>query len=105
MTGFKNIDSILIDATKVMTIGRLRRTHLPRISDEVVLKTNDGRTMIVGVSWISQSGATFRGKVTVSDCYPEEEMALIPIGQLVEFSLKKIVEVPTKIRRYPRKGQ
>ena len=102
---YRNIDSILVNATSVMTIGRLRRSCLPRISDKVVLKTNEGRTMIVGVSWISQDGARFRGKVSVCDGYPEEEMAHIPVGELVEFSLKKILEVPTKVRRYPRKGQ
>jgi hypothetical protein len=105
MTKFKNMDSILTDATNVMTIGRLCRSRLPRVADKVVLKTNDGRTMIVEVSWISQDGAVFRGKVAVGDSYPEEEVADIPIGESVEFSLKKIVEVPTKVRRYPRNGQ
>lgn len=102
---YRDIDSILVNAIRVTTIGRLRRSRLPRISDKVVLKTNDGRAMIVGVSWISQDGARFRGKVSVCDGYPEEEMAHIPVGELVEFSLNKIVEVPTKVRRYPRKGQ
>jgi hypothetical protein len=105
MTEFKNIDSILIDATNVATIGYLCRSRLPRISDKVVLKTNDGCTIIVEVSWISQNGATFRGKITICDCCPQEEMTHIPVGEFVEFSLKKILEVPTKVRRYPRKGQ
>lgn len=102
---YKNIDSVLVNAAKVLTLGRLMRTCLPRISDEVVLKTNNGCTMMVGVSWISQDGATFRGKVTLGGYYPKEETEHIVVGELVEFSLKKIAGVPTKVRRYPRTGQ
>ena len=102
---YNNIDSILVNAASVMTISRLRRSRLPRISDEVVLKTNDGYTMNVAVSWISYDEATFRGKVTVCDYCPERENAHIAVGELVEFSLEKIAGVPTKVRRYPRRGQ
>jgi hypothetical protein len=102
---YKNIDSILVNAAKVLTLGRLIRSCLPRISDEVVLKTNDECALIVRVSWISQDGATFRGIVTAGDYYLKEETEHIVVGELVEFSLKKISGVPTKVRRFPRTGQ
>ena len=70
---YKNIDSILVNAANVLTLGRLIRSCLPRISDEVILKTNDECAMIVRVSWISQDGATFRGKSPTNSQYREQQ--------------------------------
>jgi hypothetical protein len=93
MKEYKQIDSILLDATNRVTIGDAKQSidssGIPHISDEVSLDTNKGYPMMVRVSWMSDDKETFRGKVT-HGYYPKEKNKQIDVDALVEFSMKKI---------------
>ena len=93
MNDYRNIDSIVDDATGLFTISNysIRNTYsgIPDISDRVDLKLSNGHAIIVEVLEISDDRSLLKGKV-INGYFPENQTEWIDAGTLVQFSSKKI---------------
>jgi hypothetical protein len=99
MSQYRNIDEILHDAVRIEPImlssqDNTNWSFIPEVSDEVYLKT-DRETIIVEVTSVSDNKETFRGTVT-HGYFPKEKEKWINVGDLVEFSQKKIAGIQKK---------
>lgn len=93
MTEYRNIDSIVKDSTVPITIApslrKLVVTGFPQIRDQVSLDTDQGYSMMVEVTWISDDQETLKGRVT-QGYFPMEESKHVDVGAMVEFSRMKV---------------
>lgn len=92
MMTYQNIDTILKDVKGLVAIGDSLAAvyaRIPQTSDEVSLDTDQGYSMVVEVTWISENKEILRGVVT-SGYYPKDESKWIEVGASVEFSKKKV---------------
>ncbi|MEA2066239.1 MAG: hypothetical protein U9O65_03960 [Thermotogota bacterium] len=96
MTKFRNVDDVVEDATICITIGDFDKpidwSGIPEISDQVSLDTDEGYSMMVEVTGMSNDKALFKGKV-INGYYPSEKSKQINEDEMVEFSRKKIAGI------------
>jgi len=100
MNEYRNIDDVLIDATKPFTFDDKRlptdRSGIPEISDKVSLDTIIGDSMRVEVTGMSDDKSLFMGKV-IHGYFPEKQEDEINIGDMVEFSRMKIAGIHKRL--------
>jgi len=93
----RNIDAVVNDATTCITTGgsptgRGDFSGLVKVSDKVILGTELGYSMIIEVTAAADDNSMFEGTV-VQGYFPKDKGKWIRVGDLVEFSRKKIAGI------------